>query len=408
MSRRSARNAPAIGFILAVLVIDSLGFGLVIPILPTLIQKLSGGPRHDAALWVGVLAMCFAAAQFFTAPVLGQLSDRFGRRPLILISLTGSALNYVLLVFAPSIGWLFLGRLLAGATAGNVSAASAYIADITEPQDRARRFGLIGAAFSFGFIIGPALGGLLGGISLRLPFALAAGLAGVNALYGLFVLPESLPVEKRRLFRWPEATPFRALGTLGADPRMRRLAFAWAVRWFGLGTIQAVFVLSTELRFGWGPQQNGIALAVVGITGTLAQAFLVRRVVGWLGEAKAAMFGFAMNALAFAGFALAGQVWVIILIGLLQALGSVTNPAIRAMISSAAPSDRQGSTQGALAAVEGLTAIVSPLIGAGLFALFTERHGGIYFPGAPFMLAAGLFIVGAILVAAAARHPGPG
>jgi DHA1 family tetracycline resistance protein-like MFS transporter len=376
---------PGLRFIFAVLVIDSIGFGLIVPILPELVQKLSRTGESRAALWVGVLSMTFAATQFFAAPVLVQLSDRFGRRKLILTSLAGSAANYLLLAFAPSIAWLFLGRLLAGATAGNVSAATAYIADITPPEQRAARFGMLGASFGLGFTLGPAIGGLLGGIDLRLPFLAAFGLVALNVIYGVFVLPESLPPERRRPFRLIEATPLGSLRMLRAHPRMIRLVSAWCVRWFGIGALQAVFVLFTELRFGWGPPQNGLALGFMGVTSAIVQATLVKRAVARLGERRAALLGFALNGL---GYLLVGLAAVpaLLFIGMgFMALGSIANPAIRALLSNTVPADQQGRLNGTLSAMEGLTIIVAPLTGALVFDLFS-RPVPWRFPGAPFIL----------------------
>ncbi len=376
---------PSLQFIFALLVIDSLGFGLIVPILPELVQKLSGGGASHAALWVGVLSMTFAATQFFASPVLGALSDRFGRRKLILVSLAGSAGNYLLLAFAPSLAWLFLGRLLAGATAGNVAAATSYIADITPPEQRAARFGMLGASFGLGFTLGPALGGLLGGIDLRLPFLAAAGLVAVNVIYGVFVLPESLAPERRRPFKLAEATPLGSLRMLRANPKMIRLVIAWCVRWFGIGALQAVFVLFTELRFGWGPVWNGLALGFMGVTSAIVQATLVQRAVARLGERRAALLGFALNG---AGYLLVGlaPAPLVLFIGMgFMALGSIANPAIRALLSNAMPADQQGRLNGTLAAVEGLTIIVAPLTGAVVFDLFS-RPTPWHFPGAPFVL----------------------
>ncbi|MCF3946143.1 MFS transporter [Acidiphilium iwatense] len=386
------------GFIFAVLVIDSLGFGLIAPILPALVQKLADVPPSHAALWVGVLSMTFAAAQFFAAPVLGQLSDRFGRRKLILISLSGSAANYLLLAAAPTIGWLFIGRMIAGATAGNVSAASAYIADITPPEQRAQRFGMIGAAFGLGFMAGPMLGGFLGAIDLRLPFVIAACLVALNVLYGVFVLPESLPPERRRELRLRDATPLGAMRVLAAAPRLWRLAAAWSVRWFGLGALQAVFVLYAELRFGWGPRQNGVFFTAVGIASSIVQFGLVKHAVGWFGERGTALIGFCCNAAGYLIFGLAAApAWMFAGV-IFIALGSIANPAIRSMLSRAIPADQQGRMNGALSSIEGLTAIVAPLAGAAVFDAFS-RDVPWRLPGAPFVMVAAMLVAAAWLVA---------
>jgi DHA1 family tetracycline resistance protein-like MFS transporter len=302
-------RAAAVAFILVSLGIDALGIGIVIPILPELVRRLARLPPAAASLQVGLVVAFFAIAQFVASPLLGAASDRFGRRPVMLLSIAGIAANYLLLAWAPSLPWLYLGRVLAGATSANVSTASAYIADVTPPAERARRFGLIGATFSLGFVLGPALGGWLGGIDLRLPFLASAALAGANALYGLLVLPESLPKERRRAFAWRGANPLAALRMLAADALFRRLGLAWACLWFGLGTLQTVFVLYTSARFGWGPPQNGAAMATVGLTGAVVQILLVRRAIARFGERRTTMLGCAASAAAHTAVALAPAGW---------------------------------------------------------------------------------------------------
>ncbi len=305
-TRRQARVA----FVLATLGIDALGFGIVVPIVPNLVVQLSHLPPSAASFWVGALLASFSAMQFLCAPLLGALSDRFGRRPVLLMSLSGVCFNYLMLAWAPSLPWLFIGRLIAGATAANVSAATAYIADVTPPQLRAQRFGLVGATFGLGFVLGPALGGVLGGYGLRLPFLGAALLAGLNVLYGLFVLPESLPPERRRAFAWRRANPVGTLGAIAADRDYGRLALAWCCAWFSIGTLQSSFVLANDLRLGWGPAQNGAALAAVGLGSALVQGLLVRRIVPRLGERRAALLGYALAACAYLLFAFADRGWI--------------------------------------------------------------------------------------------------
>jgi DHA1 family tetracycline resistance protein-like MFS transporter len=396
-----ARHA-AVAFILVTLAIDALGFGIVIPILPELVRTLSGLSRSQASFAMGASVAMFAFAQLFAAPLLGGLSDRFGRRPVILLSVTGMAANYLLLAWAPSLPWLYLGRLLAGATAANVSTATAYIADISPPELRARRFGLIGATFSFGFVIGPALGGWLGAMDLRLPFMVSAALAGCNALYGLFVLPESLAPEHRQAFQWRGANPISALHLLTRDAVLKRLALAWACMWFGIGAIQTVFVLSTGLRFGWGPQQNGGALALVGVSGALVQIFLVRRATAKLGERGAAMLGQGASVVAYLGLAFAPVAWVLYPAIIVNALGQLANPAVRSLISARAGPDNQGHVMGGLSVVEGLTAIVSPVLASVLFSQFSGPNALLQLPGLPFLVASAAFVVAIMAV-----HVGP-
>ncbi len=380
-------HTASVAFVLATLGLDALGIGIVVPIVPELVRALSRLDAGSAAKWVGGLAATFAVAQFVAAPVLGGLSDRFGRRPVIILSLFGVAVNYLLLAWAPSLSWLFLGRLFAGATAANASAANAYIADITPPELRSQRFGLVGATFGAGFICGPALGGILGAVDLRLPFLVAAGLALANAAYGALLLPESLPPERRRRFSWRRANPIGSLRTLLADSAVARLAFAWCCMWFGLGALQSSFVLSTGLRFGWGPRENGWALAAVGVTQALVQGLLVRPVIRRLGERRTAFAGFALSAASYVSFGVAQRGWVIYAGVLLQGLGAVATPAMRGLLSARASADRQGELQGGLSSVEGLTAIVSPLAAAALFT-YATLAGGAAWGGAPFLLAA--------------------
>ena len=390
------KQTASIAFILATLGLDALGFGLVVPIVPELVRKLSGMGASGAASWVGALIATFAAAQFIAAPVLGGLSDRFGRRPVIILSLVGVSANYMLLAFAPSLTWLFLGRLIAGATSANVSAANAYIADVTPPERRAQRFGLVGAAFGAGFVFGPALGGVLGAIDLRLPFLVAAGLALCNAAYGALILPESLAKERQRAFRWARANPIGSLHTLAADPVVAKLAAAWCLMWFGLGALQSSFVLSTGLRFGWGPRENGYALAAMGVTQALVQGLLVRSVIRRLGERHAAACGFVLAAVAYVLFGVAGAGWVIYVAVVVQACGAIATPAMRSLISARAGPERQGELQGGLSSVEGLTAIVSPVVAATLFNHFTSN--GLMFAGAPFLLGAGTYALAIVLL----------
>ncbi len=389
---------------LATLAIDALGFGIVVPVVPNLVLRLSHLPPSAASFWVGALLAAFSAMQFLCAPLLGALSDRFGRRPVLLLSLSGICANYLLLAWAPSLAWLFVGRLIAGATAANVSAATAYIADVTPPAQRAQRFGLVGAMFGLGFVLGPALGGLLGAYGLRLPFLGAAVLAGLNVLYGLFVLPESLPPERRRAFAWRRANPVGTLGAVAADPAYLRLAVAWCCAWFALGALQSSFVLANDLRLGWGPRENGMALAAVGVGSALVQGLVVRRLVPRLGERRAALLGYTMAALAYLLFAFAVRGWLVYAGIAVQALGAISGPAVQAMVSARAGPDRQGEVQGALGSLQGLTAIASPLIAGWLFGVFAPRG----LPGAPFLLAAATYLLAFAAVRGLGRPSGRG
>jgi len=375
-------------------VLDALGFGLIVPIVPLLVEQLSGSTVSNASLWVGVSLACFAIMQFAGAPVLGGLSDRFGRRPVLLLSLAGIGVNYLLLAWAPSLAWLILGRCIAGATAANASTATAYIADITPPSGRAARFGLVGASFGLGFVIGPALGGLLGSYGLRLPFLVAGALAGLNVLYGLFVLPESLPVHLRRPFDWRRANPFGSLLGLAGNRDLARLAISYGCTWFALGALQTSFVLANQIRFGWHTQQNGLALALAGLGSAVVQGLLVRKIIPALGEWRAAVTGSAITVVAYLLIAFAPFGWVVLLGVVAQALGAFTNPAVQGMVSASVGPDRQGETQGALASVQGLVAIVSPLVAGTVFAQFAGPDAWVTLPGAPFVVSALAYCVG--------------
>nr|WP_294544976.1 MFS transporter [uncultured Rhodopila sp.] len=399
------RRRPAVAFILITLVIDALGFGLVVPIVPSLVLEMSGLTASGASLWVGALLTSFAVMQFICAPILGALSDRFGRRPVMLLSLAGVGMNYGLLAWAPSLIWLFLGRMIAGGTAANAATATAYIADVTPPQQRAGRFGLVGAMFGIGFVLGPALGGLLGTYGLRVPFIAAAALTGCNVLYGLLVLPESLPPERRRGFEWRRANPVGSLRVLMGSPNLGRLAIAWGCTWFAMGALQTTFVLANQLRFGWDTQHNGLALALAGLGSAVVQGLLVRRIIPYLGELRSALIGCSITVCAYLLIAFAPYGWVVLLGIIIQAGGAITNPAVQGLVSAAVPADRQGETQGALSSVQGLTAIVSPLVAGTVFAHFTGPSALILLPGAPFVVSALAYCVA--LWAVAGVRPAP-
>lgn len=400
------RRRAAVVFILITLGIDALGIGLVVPIVPELVRHLSGLDSGGAAYVMGPLVATFALAQLFAAPILGSLSDCFGRRPVMLMSLAGLGLNYVLLAFAPSLTFLFVGRAIAGATSANFSTASAYIADVSTPEERARRFGWVGATFSLGFVVGPAVGGLLGAIDLRLPFLAAAALSAANVTYGALILPESLPVERRQPFLWKAANPFGSARLLMSERVLRHLALAWVGLLFGLNTLQTVFVLANGLRFGWGTRENGFALALLGICSVVVQTLLVRRAVARLGEAGAAVVGFGLNAAAYTVLALATAGWQVMVAVLLQALGGIANPAVRSMASNAAGPERQGRVMGALSVVEGATAVVSPILIAALYGVAVSAATW-RLPGAPFLISAALYLVSAMAVWTAVRRKPP-
>lgn len=378
----------SVAFVLITLGIDAFGVGVAIPVMPELVRQLSRHQSVSAPIWVAMLVSGYAFAQFLMAPILGGLSDRFGRRRVILLSVCGICLNYILLAVAPTLGWILFGRLMAGATAANVSCSTAYIADVTPPEQRAARFGLVSATFGLGFVLGPAVGGLIGGHSLRAPFVLSAVMCGLNVIYGFFVLPESLPPAMRRPFSWRRANPVGTLGVIGDDRYLRLLAMAWAGLWVGISTLQSVFVLYMGIRFGWHTAQNGLALAIVGSAQALIQSFGVKRLVQRFGEWRTAMMGCGFACVAYLLYAVAPVVWLVFPCLLLQAIGSIAPPAIQAMVSRRVGPLRQGETQGALSSVGGLTQFMAPLVAGAALNFGTAPHSPIHFAGLPWLIGA--------------------
>jgi DHA1 family tetracycline resistance protein-like MFS transporter len=391
--RPSAQHVSAsLVVVLATLAIDALAFGIIAPVMPDLVMHVARMSGSAASFTMGVLLTTFAVMQFLCAPLLGGLSDRYGRRPILLLSLAGTCLNYLLMAWAPSLAWLFIGQAISGATVANVSSANAYIADITPPAERAQRFGLVGATFALGFVLGPAVGGILGAFGLRLPFLAAAVLAGCNTLYGLAALSESLPGDRRRHFHWRSADPIKVLRSVASDRVFVRLAIAWCSIWIAFGALQSSFVLANELRLGWRTWQNGIALVALGLGAAFVQGIVVRRAIAWAGERSTATISVALAGCAYLCFAFATKSWMVFVGIVLQAFGAMSVPSIQAMVSARTDPYRQGEAQGALGSLRGLTAIAAPLVAGSLFAMFTR--GDVFFPGAPFLLAAATYGVG--------------
>ena len=379
-------------FILITVFIDVLGIGIIIPILPELIKEFAGGSTTIAGRWFGVLAACYAVTQFFFAPILGALSDRVGRRPVILISLFGLGVDYIIMGFAPSIGWLFAGRLLAGVMGASITTANAYIADVSKPENRARNFGLIGVAFGLGFIFGPALGGILGGIDLRLPFFAAAGLALVNWLYGFFVLPESLPPENRDEFKWRKANPVGSVAVLRSYPLVAGLATSFIFIILAQRGLETVWVLYTGHKFGWDAQANGLSLALVGVMATIVQGGLVQPVIKRFGERRAILGGLVIAVITYLGYGMATAGWMLLAFIVFGSIGGVAGPAIQGLVAGTVAPHDQGKVQGAIQSLMSLTAIVAPLLfTAGLFSYFTSDAAPIELPGAPFLLGAVMY-----------------
>lgn len=385
--------APAIGFIFATVALDMLALGIGIPVLPRLVEGFSGGDTAAAAYAFGLLGTLFALAQFLAMPLLGALSDRYGRRPVIVLSNAGLAVDHMIVALAPDFAWLLVGRVLAGICAATVSTASAYIADVTPPEGRARAYGLIGAAFGLGFVVGPALGGLLGGIDLRLPFWVAAGLGAANALYGLLVLPESLPAEKRSAFSFRRASPLGALALLRGQPGLGGLAIVQALLALATQVLPAVFVLYAGHRFGWDETTIGLTLAGVGVCATVVQAGLVGPIVRRLGERRTLLLGLAFGTAGFVGFGLAPSAgWFIAAIPLFT-LWDLAKPALLGLASAKIGADRQGALQGAFGALQGLAGLAGPAVFSVLFAMAL----GWGLPGTPFLFAAALLGVAGVV-----------
>lgn len=389
---------PSLGFIFVTLLLDILGLGLIIPVLPKLIEEFTNNNLESASTTYGVMIALYALMQFLFAPVLGSLSDKYGRRPVILLSLLGSGLDYLLLAYAPTLAWLFVGRIVAGITAANITTASAYIADISPPEKRAQNFGVIGAAFGLGFILGPALGGVLGDVGLRVPFLVVAGITLLNWLYGYFVLPESLKPENRREFSWARANPIGSLFDLGRYPLVLALASTIVLSTLAQTALQSVWVLYTEHRFDWGVRDVGISLAVVGLTAALVQGGLIRRIMPILGDRRGLLIGLAISAVSFALYGLASAGWMMYVIPFLGALGGIAGPSAQSIITQSVQANEQGAVQGALTSLNALTGVVSPLIATNVFRYFISESAPIQLPGAPFFLGT-IFLLLALLLA---------
>jgi len=389
---------PALGFIFVTLFLDILGIGLIIPILPKLIEELSGGDISDASSLYGWLAALYSLMQFLCAPVLGSLSDRFGRRPVILGSLFGSWLDYLLLAFAPSIPWFFVGRVVAGITGANITAASAYIADVSPSEKRAANFGLIGAAFGLGFIAGPALGGLLGNVGLRIPFLAAAGVTLLNWLYGVFVLPESLPREQRRPFDWSRANPIGSLVALNRYPIVLGLTATYFLFNLAHQVFPSTWVLYTGHRYHWTSGQVGASLAIVGIMAAIVQGGLARRIVPALGERRAIVVGLINGTVFMASYGLATHDWMVYVLIIVGSFGAVANPALQGLVSRQVPLNEQGALQGALNSLNSLAGILGPIMATRLFGYFAGPQAPTYVPGMAFFVGS-FMIFGALLMA---------
>ncbi len=398
------RNQQAgLGFIFIAVIIDVLGAGLIIPVLPRLINSFEAVDLSQASSFYGILIALYALLSFVFASAVGSLSDRFGRRPVLLLSLLGLGLDYIIIALAPNLAWLVVGRVLAGIFGALETTAFAYIADISKPEARAKNFGIIGAAFGLGFIVGPLLGGVLGGIDLRLPFWCAAGLSLLNVLYGLFVLPESLAPEYRRPFSWARANPVGSLFALRRFPSVLTLTTVYALTRLSLSGLIGVFVLYTTYRFDWSVTEVGVSLAVTGIALAVVQGALVGPVVKHLGEGRTVILGLTLSTLAYLLFGLANTEWLLYLAIVLSSSGGLVAPSVQGAVSSRVSPEEQGLLQGALAGINNLANVVAPLLTAGIFAYVVSAP--FAFVGAPLFLCALIELAALFVSRQAFRQP---
>lgn len=390
------RNA-VLGFVFITVLLDIIGFGIIVPVVPDLIKQLTGKGLSRAANLNGYLTSAYAVMQFICAPIIGNLSDRYGRRPVLLFSLLGFGLDYILQGFAPSLLWLFVGRIVAGITGASFTTATAYIADISEPEKRAQNFGLIGAAVGLGFIIGPALGGQLSVFGTRVPFFVAAGLCFLNCLYGYFILPESLPAERRRQFEWKRANPVGSLLQFRKYPSVKGLVVALLLVLLSTQAILSTWLYYNMTKFHWDAKMGGYSLGFVGLVVVIVQGLLLRVIVPKIGKERSVYIGLMLYTAGFILFAFATQGWEMFLFMIPYALGGITDPSLQGLISTQIPENQQGELQGGLTSLRSIAAIFGPFIMTNLFSYFTGKDAPFIFPGAPFILGALLTMASAIL-----------
>jgi len=382
----------AVGFIFITLLLDVIGLGIIIPVIPALIQELTGGSISEASRYGGWLIASYALVQFLCAPIVGALSDKYGRRPILLLSLLGFGLDYLVLAVAPTIGWLFLARIIAGVFGASFTTGAAYIADVSSAEKRAQNFGLLGAAFGLGFIIGPVTGGILGEIGPRVPFYAAALVTFLNLTYGYFILPESLHKENRREFEWSRANPLGALFALKRYPSVAGLIGALTFIYLASHAIQGTWTYFSMEKFNWSESMVGYSLGLVGIMSALVQGLLIRIIIPKIGEYNTMITGIIFNICGCLLFSMASEGWMLLCFIIPYSLGGIAGPAIQGILSNQIPDNEQGQLQGALTSMMAATGIIGPLMMTSIFAYFTAENAPIYFPGAP-------FVTGAVLVA---------
>jgi DHA1 family tetracycline resistance protein-like MFS transporter len=387
----------ALVFIFITLLLDVIGLGLIIPVFPTLILQLTAGTLDEASRWSGWLTFVYAIMQFVCAPIMGNLSDKYGRRPVLLLSLFGFGIDYIFLALSPTIWWLFVGRLIAGVFGASFTTAAAYIADISTNENRAQNFGMIGAAFGLGFIIGPAIGGLLGELGPRVPFVVAAILTLLNVVYGYFVLPESLDKEHRRPLEWKRANPLGSLMQLKKYKGLGGLVIALILLSIAGHSVQSAWTFVNIEKFQWSPTTIGISLAVVGSLVALVQGVLIRFINPRIGNEKSIYIGLILYAFGLFLFAFATESWMMFAFLIPYSLGGIAGPALQATMSENVPQNEQGELQGALTSLMSATSIVGPLLMTYLFAWFTKPGASFRFPGAPFLAGAMFMLLSAIV-----------
>jgi len=398
-----ARRAATV-FIFVLVVLDVLALGIVIPVLPPLVVQFAGGDIQQGAAIYGLFGTAWALMQFVCSPVIGAISDRYGRRPVLLLSCFGMAIDYVFMALAPTLALLFIGRVISGITASSFSTAGAYIADVTAPEKRAQAFGMMGAAFGVGFVIGPALGGVLGHLDPRLPFWVAGALAFANAAYGFFILPESLPVEKRSPFiAWKKANPVGSLKLLRSHPELSGLAITYFLFQLAHYVLPSVAVLYASYRYGWNAQTMGLSLAAVGICNIFVQAALIKPAVAWLGERGAMLTGLGFGVAGFAGYALAPTGTAFMAVIPVFSLMGLFGPGVQAMMTRHVSASEQGQLQGANTSLMGVAGLIGPFLFTLSFSHYIAADRAFKLPGAPFFIAAGCLLCGAAIAAYSTR-----
>ena len=384
---------------------DMIAFGIIAPVLPDLIRQFEGGDFARASNMIGYFGFVWATMQFIFSPVLGAWSDRFGRRPVILVSCFGLAFDYVIMALAPNLAWLFLGRVISGITTSNISTAYAYVTDVTPPERRAKSFGLISAVFGLGFILGPAIGGYLGNINLRFPFWAAAGLSLANALYGLFILPESLPRERRAATAWHMANPLGSLTLLRSHRELAGLSIVVSLYYLAHQSLPSMWAIYTEYRFGWNRRDVGLSLAVVGICAAIVSGGLVGPIVKRFGERRTLLAGLLFGTLGFLSFALATRGWVVLAAIPFIAIWGIAAPAVQSLMSKRVDHTAQGKLQGAINSLRATTGMAGPLLFTQVFGVAISARTSFHLPGAPYFLATLLLFSSLLLADFVTRSP---